>query len=239
MQYRVILPAPLAADQKYPVLYLLHGGGGDFRDWSNYSDVDRLAEHGLILVMPEGHSSYYSNAADPPEDRYEDYVTKDLLADVELKFPAIPNRSIRAVVGVSMGGFGVIKLALVHPELFTFAGGLSPALDVPSRPFSLRRLEQWNRHRAIFGPWRGTLQQRNDPFLLIKSADSGKTPYIFLTCGEQEGLLPTNRQFAALLDKFHFRFEYHTARGNHDWNQWNSSLPTLSQSLSQHFFQNK
>src|ERR1051325_4180172 len=49
MPYRVVLRANLAADGKLPAIYLLHGGGGGFRDWTNYSDVSRLAEHGFIL----------------------------------------------------------------------------------------------------------------------------------------------------------------------------------------------
>ena len=71
MEYRVISPWE-TSDRKLPVLYLLHGGGGGFRDWSNYSDVARFAESGLLLVMPEGESSYYTNAVDPPQNRFED-----------------------------------------------------------------------------------------------------------------------------------------------------------------------
>jgi putative tributyrin esterase len=235
IQYRVILPKPLPAGKKFPALYLLHGGGGNFRDWSNYSDVDKFAENGLVLVMPEGHSSYYTNSATRSDDRYEDYITKDLISDVEQKFPVIPDRSHRAIAGVSMGGFGAIKLALVHPNLFAFAAGLSPALDVPTRPFSLKRLDQWQRFRTIFGPWQSQTQRDNDPFLLAKSADPEKVPYIFLACGEEEGLLAANNQFGALLKQRGFQFEYHTVHGNHDWNQWNSWLPTMSQSLSRHF----
>src|SRR5947208_2023935 len=59
MQYRVILPANISNGDRLPVVYLLHGAGGNFRDWSNYSDVARFAERGLILVMPEGNDSYY------------------------------------------------------------------------------------------------------------------------------------------------------------------------------------
>jgi poly(3-hydroxybutyrate) depolymerase len=54
MPYRVIMPVNVAPGAKLPVVYLLHGGGGDFRDWSNYSDVAHYAESGLMLVMPEG-----------------------------------------------------------------------------------------------------------------------------------------------------------------------------------------
>lgn len=235
IQYRVILPTLLPPGEKHAVLYLLHGGGGNFRDWSNYSDISKLAERGFILVMPEGHSSYYTNAVDRPNDRYEDYITKDLITDVEQRFPALPGRSNRAIIGVSMGGFGAIKLALVHPDLYAFAGGLSPALDVPSRPFSIKRLEQWRRFRAIFGPWQSQMQKDNDPLLLAKSADPAGSPYIFVACGEQEGLLAVNNQFAAVLKQRTFQFEYHTAHGNHDWNQWNGWIPTLSESLSEHF----
>jgi len=79
MPYRVILPSSIRPAQKLPVVYLLHGGGGGFRDWSNFSDIARFAEAGLILVMPEGASSYYVNAVDPPEDRFEDYIVHDLI----------------------------------------------------------------------------------------------------------------------------------------------------------------
>jgi len=67
-----------AFEQETSVIYLLHGGGGNFRDWSNYSDVAAWLAPSYILVMPEGHCSYYTNSAARPEDRCEDYITKDL-----------------------------------------------------------------------------------------------------------------------------------------------------------------
>jgi S-formylglutathione hydrolase FrmB len=234
MQYRVILPANLAAGKKLLVVYLLHGGGGGFHDWSNASDVAHYAEQNLMLVMPEGDSSYYTNSAERLDDRYEDYIINDLIADVEGRLPAASGRSNRAIVGLSMGGFGAVKIALRHPELYVFAAGLSPALDVPSRPFSIKRVQQWRAHSSIFGPWGSPTRNENDPFVLARSADPAKTPYLFLTCGEQEGLLPTNRAFAALLEKRHFQYEFHTTRGDHDWNQWNSWLPSVFECLFEH-----
>ncbi|HEY6269056.1 MAG TPA: alpha/beta hydrolase family protein [Candidatus Acidoferrum sp.] len=235
MPYRVVLPANVSSNKKFAVVYLLHGGEGSLRDWSNYSDVARFAERGLILIMPEGYSSYFTNASERPQDRYEDYIVSDLIDDVEAKFPAAVGRANRAIVGVSMGGFGAVKLALRHPELFAFAGGLSAALDVPSRPFSIKRLQQWHRHRAIFGKWDGQTQKENDPFVLAQSTDTARTPYLFLTCGEQEGLMGVNRKFAGLLEQRHFRYEFHAAPGDHNWTQWNERLPSLFQSLSEHF----
>ena len=234
MQYRVILPLKVAPGQKLQVVYLLHGGGGGFRDWSNYSDVARYAESGLLLVMPEGGSSYYVNAVDPPEDRYEDYIVRDLISDVEGKFPVAAGRANRAIVGVSMGGFGAVNLALRHPDLFIFVGGISSAVDVPRRAFTIKRLQQSRHYNSIFGPSRSQTRRDNDPFVLVRTANPDREPYFFLTCGEQEGLLPANRDFAALLAKFHFRYEFHTVHGTHDWNQWNAWLPQLFLTLTQH-----
>lgn len=234
MSYRVVMPIGSISGKKLATVYLLHGGGGNFRDWTNYSDVAKYAEDGLLLVMPEGNSSYYANAATRPQDRYEDYIVKDLIEDVESKFPAMGRREGRAIVGVSMGGFGAINLALHHPQLYAFAGGISAAVDVPSRSFSIKRLEQWRRFRAIFGPWEGPLQRDNDPYLLVRSAEAEKAPYFFLTCGDQEGLLGPSRRFASLLRERHFQYEFHTTPGDHNWKQWDEWLPKLFQSIEEH-----
>jgi putative tributyrin esterase len=238
MRYRVILPSSIPLHQKLPVAYLLHGGGGGYRDWSNYSDVSRFAEQSLVLVMPEGNSSYYVNAAERPQDRYEDYITQDLIRDVESRFPAASGRKNRAIVGVSMGGFGAIVLALKHPDLFAFAGGMSSALDVPTRRFSLRRVAQYRAHAQIFGPWGSEPRTTSNPYHLAKSVDPAKTPYLYLTCGEQEGLLPANQRFATLLRNHGFKYEFHPGPGGHDWNQWNGRLSGLVESLRQHLAPN-
>ena len=233
MQYRAVWPASATSGQRLPVVYLLHGGGGGFRDWTNDSDVARFAESGLLLVMPEGGSSYYTNAVDPPQDRYEDYIVNDLIADAENRFPVAVGRSKRAIIGVSMGGFGAVKLALHHPDLFIFAGGMSSAIDVPRRAFSFKRLQQSRHYNSIFGSAGSQTRHDNDPFALARTANPETAPYFFLTCGEQEGLLPANREFAAVLAQRHFRHEFHTVPGGHDWNQWNGWLPSLFRSLAE------
>jgi S-formylglutathione hydrolase FrmB len=234
MPYRVVLPKVVASGQRFPVLYLLHGGGGGFRDWSNYSDIARYAERGLILVMPEGDYSYYMNSVARPRDRYEDYIVHDLITDVESRFPVASGRQNRTIVGVSMGGFGAVVLSLRHPELYFAAAGLSPALDVPSRPFSIKRWGQWRDYRAIFGPWKGETQSAEDPFMLIKSVDMAQLPYLFLSCGDQEGLLPTNERFAAALKRKSISFEFHRVAGGHDWQQWNAQVPKMMDSVTSH-----
>ena len=231
MPYRVVFPENIAPNQKLQVVYLLHGAGGDFREWSNSSDVAQFAERGFLLVMPEGASSYYTNSVGHPQDRYEDYIVNDLRADVESKFPVATGRTNRAIVGISMGGFGAVKIGLHHPELYSFVGGMSSALDVPRRSFSFKRFQQSRHYREIFGPTGGQGRLDNDPFVLLRKAVPEGAPYFFLTCGAQEGLLPANREFAAILERRHFQSEFHVVPGGHDWNQWNADLPKVFEGL--------
>jgi S-formylglutathione hydrolase FrmB len=133
-----------------------------------------------------------------------------------------------------MGGFGALNLAFHHPDLFVFAAGISSAIDVPSRPFSIKRLQQWRHHSSIFGPWGSSTRKNNDPFVLAASADPAKVPYLYLTCGEQEGLLPSNKRFAAMLAQRHFSYEFHSVPGGHDWMQWDKQIPAAFESLLKH-----
>jgi len=234
MPYRAFLPANLTAGRRLPVAYLLHGGGGDFRDWSNDSDVAKYALHGMILIMPEGNSSYYMNAVEAVQDKYEDYITKDLVSDVEARFPAEKGRENRAIIGVSMGGFAAVQYALTRPDLFVFAGAISPAIDVPSRHFSWRHMDQWWRFREIFGSLGSSERQARDPFMVARAANPKLVPYIYLTAGEQEPLLGPNRRFVALLKQRTFAYEFHTKPGGHDWAEWDAQIPGCFTSLFAH-----
>ena len=219
--YRVYLPAQIAASAKLPVVYLLHGAWESYRTWSDYSEAGELAARGMILVMPDGALSYWVNEAGAPEDRYGDFLLDDLRADVERRFPARADRAGRAIVGVSMGGFAAIEYALTRPDLFAFAGALSPALDAPERTSSWRRLGQTMRLKRVFGPDGSPQRRDEDPFELIKTADPARTPYIYLTVGNQESLLAPVRRFAAQLERRKFAYELHTTPGGHNWGTWN------------------
>jgi S-formylglutathione hydrolase FrmB len=238
MPYRVFLPAKLPAGRKFPAVYLLHGNGGSYLNWSNYSDVSKYAgldaSGGAILVMPQGDSSYWVNAALKPEDRYEDYLTRDLIADVEARFPVEPSRKGRAIVGVSMGGYAAIKLALTRPDLFIFAGAISPALDVPSRRFSFRRASQYWRFKTIFGPWGSPTRKSSDPFLLVQSSVPSTTPYLFITAGQQEALADPITRFTKRLQNRGFAYQFQTKPGGHDWTEWDEQIPSCFENLLQH-----
>lgn len=238
MQYRVYLPSEISVGSRLPVVYLLHGCGTTFRDWSNYSDVGRYAAKGLILVMVDGACSYYMNAALSPKDRYEDYLVQDVLADTESRFPVKSGRENRAIVGVSMGGYAAVKFALTRPDLFTFAGAISPAIDVPSRHFSLKRWSQSMRFRTIFGPEGSEIRIHSDPFVLVKTAQPAQTPYLYITAGKQESLLPPIIKFVALLKQRNYSYEFQTKPGGHDWNEWDNQVDGCFEDLLAHIHQN-
>jgi S-formylglutathione hydrolase FrmB len=231
MPYRVFLPAKVAAGQKLPVVYLLHGNGGNFRNWSDDSNISQYAAQGLILIMPEGNSSYFMNAVEKPQDQYEDYLIHDLISDVESRFPAKSSRANRAIAGVSMGGFAAVTLALRHPDMFVFAGAISPAIDVPERRFTWKRASQWWRFRAIFGPWGSAERDGRDPFVLVRTADPRTAPYVYLTAGEQEPLLEPIQRFAARLQAYGIAHEFHTKPGGHDWGEWDAQIPGCFEKL--------
>jgi putative tributyrin esterase len=233
-KYRVYLPLSPPKGKPLPVVYLLHGGGDDYRAWSNNSAVADYARLGLILVMPDGDESYYMNEVEAPKKRFKDYITRDLIADVEKRFPARNDRAGRAIIGVSMGGFAAIEYALSEPQLFDFAGALSPSIDVPFRRYSCRRIGQWWKFRTIFGPFGSQDRSSRDPSKLVWTADPAVTPFIYLTAGEQEPLLVPNRQFVLLLKRRGFAYEFHTKPGGHAWNQWNTQIPDCFASLAQH-----
>jgi putative tributyrin esterase len=155
----MILPEHLAAGQRLPVIYLLHGNGSGFREWSESSNLTALMHPPYMLILPEGHSSYFINSATRPEDHYEDFITQDLIADAEKDLPSSPQRDDRAIFGVSMGGFAAINLSFKHPDLYSFVGALSPAsrrprtrllfpspFAVPRLPFHLRPRRKFHAH---------------------------------------------------------------------------------------------
>jgi len=229
--YRVYLPENPAPGQKLPVVYLLHGGGDDYRDWSNKADVAQYASKGLILVMPDGDESYWMNEVEAPRLKYEDFVTQDLIADVQGRFPARADRSGRAIVGISMGGFAAVDYAMVHPDLFVFVGALSPAIDVPFRSFNIRRVGQWWKFRTIFGPVGSKTRAARNPFELVQTVNPSSSPFLYITAGENEPLLGPIRRFVSRLKNRSCAYEFQTKPGGHDWGQWNGQIPGCFDSL--------
>lgn len=234
MPYRVFLPERMEPGRRLPVVYLLHGFGDDWRSWSDKSEIAAYAARGLILVMPDGGISYYMNSATQAANRYEDYILHDLIADVDARFPSIPARGGRALVGISMGGFAALEFALTRPDAFSFVAALSPPIDILRRPFRVQRWGEWWRIRQIFGPRGSEMRERRDPMMLARAADPARVPYLYLGAGQNEPLLVPIRSYDRALAERKFAVEFHALPGGHAWNQWNRQVPLVFESLALH-----
>jgi S-formylglutathione hydrolase FrmB len=239
MRYRVLVPADYDfSERRYPVLYLLHGLTGDYRDWTtrtNLADYSRALP--LIVVMPDGENQWYTNAVNGGA-RFEDYVTGDLPADVVGKFRTVNSRYGRAIAGLSMGGYGALKIALKRPALYAVAGSFSGAFGVTvegryDRMIAATKAEPLAR---IFGPPGSDTRTQNDVLALARGLKSGGAPYIYLDCGTSDSLLEENREAAAALQKAGAAYEYHEVAGGHGWDYWDRRirefLPVLMKRLA-------
>jgi putative tributyrin esterase len=223
--FSVLLPIGYAADprRRYPVLYLLHGKGGTHRDWAAKS---RLAEHvgavPLIVVMPDGGDGWYVDGASPGSG-YETQIVGELIPHVDGRYRTIARREGRAIGGLSMGGYGAMKLALKRPDLFVAAASHSGALSFAR--------ETWDEARLVFGPSPGDreLRRDNDVFRLAmarREAGSGwNGPALYLDCGTEDFLYDANARFRAFLREIGVPYEYHEFPGGHTWDYWDARLP--------------
>ena len=226
--YRVLLPADYEqSGVRYPVLYLLHGLRGTYTDWDTNSNLRKFAaRYPVIIVLPEGKNSWYTNAEKVPQDRYEDFLIKDLIPDVEKRFRTLQARPWRAVAGLSMGGYGAMKFALRRPDLFAFAGSLSGALDFARNPEAIERWKSLGT-LEIFGAPGSATRTNNDIFAMAEKAEAKDLPFLYLACGTEDSYLPNNRDFTRLLEQRHIPHEYRELPGAHTWDFWDQQLPPM------------
>jgi S-formylglutathione hydrolase FrmB len=233
MRYEVVLPAAYASgQQRYPVLYLLHGWQGDETNWISLTHLVEVASrYALIIVTPQAVNSWYVNSATNPADRYADYIADDLIAEIDGRYRTIASSHQRAIAGLSMGGYGALLLTLRHPDLFGFAGSISGAFAGPSGIEHVLPELKPSTDEA-FGPPGSATRKENDLDTLIEGADPAKTPHMFLECGTSDPLLPSDRHIAAELSSRGFTYEYHELPGAHTWSFWDNSVPPLLDAVS-------
>ncbi|HEX8503581.1 MAG TPA: alpha/beta hydrolase family protein [Pyrinomonadaceae bacterium] len=219
--YRVVLPPGYglvtSRSTRYPVLYLLHGWGGDHDSWLTHSSLARYAaERQLIVVTPEGGAGWYTDA--PGGEPYESHFLRELLPDVDGRFRTIRDRRGRGIAGYSMGGYGALKLAFKHPELFAFAGSTSGALDAAART------DEESLVRAFGGPGSPARAENDLPRLAreFPAERRGALPFLYLDCGLGDEWFGVNRDFAATLAARGFAHEYRQLPGGHVWPYWDA-----------------
>jgi S-formylglutathione hydrolase FrmB len=217
MSATVILPEG-AHPGPFPVFYLLHGLSDDHTAWVRRTSVERYVQDlPLIVVMPNGERSFYTDARDDPYGAFETYIVRDLIGFVDRVFQTIPTREGRVIGGLSMGGYGALKLALKHPDLFRAAASHSGAVARGTDP--LPADDEWLRQFIpIFGenPRGGP----EDIFALAERAGRGTLPAMRIDCGVDDELIDSNRRLHLHLDVLGVAHEYAEYPGGHTWDYW-------------------
>ena len=245
LPYNVLLPVdydqPISKTKRYPVVYLLHGLTGHYNNWIEKTHLtDDVTAYQFIIVMPEGNNGWYTDSATVPTDKYESYILQELIPDVEQRFRASNARDGRAIAGLSMGGYGALKFAVKHPELFVFAASLSGALDAASwTEADLKGFEFIFRTlQPVYGAADSETRAANDLSKLYRELPPGRIaalPYIYLDCGTEDGLLQTNRSFAEILVKQKIPHEYRQLPGTHAWTYWDAQVQEVLRIAARRF----
>jgi S-formylglutathione hydrolase FrmB len=206
------------APPPYAVLYLLHGLSDDHTIWHRRTSIERyVSDYPLIVVMPDSGRGFYTDAKEG--DAWETAIVRDLVGYVDQMLPTRPTREGRCLGGLSMGGFGAIKLALKYPDLFGSAVSHSGALGRAHRSVPRASDNPFDTEmRRIFGehPEGGP----DDPFALAERLEPAKRPALRIDCGTEDFLIEDNRAFHAHLTEIGYPHEYEEFPGEHEWGYW-------------------
>jgi len=235
VHYCVYLPAGYDAGASthppriYPVLYFLHGLGDNERTlfnsggWTLLDDLRR--QHKItefLIVAPEGDRSFYINSADGSV-RYGDFLLQEFIPLIEGKYRVAHGRKNRAISGISMGGYGALRLAFAHPEMFSAVSAQSAAL-ITETP---QELDAGIRAGTPLGKLLGTVfgnpidephWKENDPFALARKNQAGlRTMAIYFNCGQDDnyGFEKGAAALHAQLQKEGAKHEYRPYPGDH------------------------
>jgi S-formylglutathione hydrolase FrmB len=209
----VILPDK--GEPPFPSYYLLHGLSDDSSSWQRRTRIEWYARDlPLMIVMPDAYRGFYTNNEQGPA--YATYLAEELVAFIDRNLPSKPSRSARCVGGLSMGGYGALRLALGYPNVFCSANSHSGAVlhgsRAPSGP-DQATLKQ------IFGP--RPAGSDHDLLALAKRCKSaGRLPRLRIDCGDEDHLLDDNRQFHERLMHMGIAHEYEEFPGGHNWDYW-------------------
>lgn len=223
-EVQVIVVTPDAAlGQKAvacPVIYLLHGAGGDAKSWvTSKTDLTQIAdEKGIIFVCPDGKMSWYWDSPKNPANRYETFISSELVKYTDEHYKTIPNRKARAIAGLSMGGHGALWNAFRHKEVFGAAGSTSGGVDIRPFPKSWEMNKQLGEMDANRALW--------DEHTVINQIDKIKKGdlALIIDCGEADFFLDVNKAFHKRLLEAGIDHDFITRPGDHSWKYWNNSI---------------
>ncbi len=253
VRYTIYLPADYdRSSRAYPVVYLLHGYTDDNTGWLQFGEINRYADKAIadgtippmIIVMPNGDSSFYINSYDGKE-KYEDFFINEFMPAIEKEYRIKGEKRYRGVAGLSMGGYGTLIYSLKHPELFAAAAPFSAAVWDDSAMVKASQ-EDWERTRGqLYGRnLKGTERLTkawydNSPLKIVelKSADELKKVRYWIDCGDDDFLTKGNCLLHIALSEKRVPHEYRVRDGGHSWGYWRTGITDALQFIGQSFHQ--
>ena len=257
VHYCVQLPPGYDAKEspakRYPVLYFLHGLGQNEQTlfstggWSVIEDLRRQHKIGdFLVVAPEGKRSFYVNS---PGDsvRYSDFFLQEFIPYIESKYGVRPGRKGRAITGVSMGGYGALRFAFAHPEMFSAVSAQSAALITQTPRELSDAAHSGSPLGRLMGPAFGepiNVQhwEANSVFVLARKNQLGlKNLAIYFNCGQQDdfgfedGAAALHRE----LQSEGVKHEYHSYPGDHSLTYFLSHMAEVMEFHSRVFADQK
>ncbi|MCX7625861.1 MAG: alpha/beta hydrolase-fold protein [Candidatus Sumerlaeaceae bacterium] len=219
--YVVVMPARLEEGRRYPVIYLLHGAYGSYRDWPERARLlDYAAGRPFLVVCPDGGEfGWYADTS--TGGAVETFITRDLIADVDSRFPTVASREGRAIAGLSMGGHGALSLAAKHPELFCSASSMSGILALENHPGKWHLDERFGKLDESPEAWRAHSVAR----LVDRFTTAGLTLYFDTGTSDATGAVTDNRLVHELLTNRAIAHTYAEFPGAHTWRYWDWRLP--------------
>lgn len=205
----------------FPVLYLLHGYGGDYANWIKRVPIikDLADQHQMIIVCPDGaFGSWYFDSPIDSSFQFETFISKEVPAYIDAEYKTIQNRTCRAIAGLSMGGHGALFLAFRHPETFGACGSMSGALDVSliTKGYDIqKRLGDTITNKKYYQDWSVMKLMENYP------KDSLA---IIVDCGTDDFIYGMSKLAHEKMMKLKIKHDYSERPGKHDWAYWRNAI---------------
>ena len=224
---RSVLPEAEEPKKTYPVLYLLHGRGDDCNAWVRNTRIEQLAiQHQIAVVMPCGEDSFYVDSVHGK--RYYSYMTKELPVLMAHWFPIASDPEHTFLAGLSMGGYGTLKLGLTEPERYAGIAFFSAATD-PQQLYNLfddpMDCEIINENLdRVFGGLPFPTQHVPIELLKARIKEGCKIPPMIQFEGRQDMLYDMNQQFLQEAKELGQGIHYEEWDGEHDWTFWDAAI---------------